>query len=202
MSEKPSTRYPAFLFYMANGQVAHTRVENKYAHDELIAKAPNKYFESPAEAEAGKVIEKPVDQAPPLEAGGAGIPMGYIAKPFPSYRFRAVDGVLQTKRVESPEELESLGAEWVDHPNKALGISAPVAPANQDAPPPDPTPLTDEQVAEIYGTKVSDLADQIAKIPTLVLLDQVMNAEVINPKGARKGVLEAINARRTELAGV
>lgn len=134
---------------------------------------------------------------------------------FPGYFFH-IDGAMT--RCLNQDEAIALGPGYQDHPwtaeEKAAfakGLSAtpqtPVPTPVPAAPPtPPPAPETDEErrtrhATELYKAKVADILPNIAQCPSIEKLDVVLAMENENPKGARKSVVAAIEARRAELTG-
>ena len=137
---------------------------------------------------------------------------------FPSWRYHD-NG--DAKLVKTAAEAAALGAGWHDSPAKAQPAAS-AAPASPVAPEPpaasiapdgpqgeqppavtpdgapaatDPESPEDVHKRELYAATVPVIAEKVADIPDVDLLRLIRSYEEANPRGARKGVLEAVGAR-------
>jgi hypothetical protein len=113
---------------------------------------------------------------------------GFVPQPYPSYRYGRSG---ETKLVRNVEEDDALNPEDWKHSTADFD-------KKDDAPAPPPTPpiaKSDAQKAELYSAKVGDIAARVETLSDIVMLQTIQGFEEGNPKGARPGVMKAVEAR-------
>lgn len=115
---------------------------------------------------------------------------------YPSHRYNAKGEVQEVKNAEEDGRLDK--AVWRGSPaDFTPEEAAPAVPT--DAEIAKTTSAAEGRRAELYAATVPEIAARVATIGDRATLDLILSYEQTNPKGARKGVLQAVEARIAEL---
>lgn len=156
------------------------------------------WVDTPAAFDPNYVPPPPLD---PNVVTSDAVRPGYVPQRFPACRY---DGNGNIQLVKTQEEADTLDPrQWKDSP-AAFGPDY-VAPSDAPRPaPPAAEPPTNAEIerqkAELFAATVPVIVERIEAISDVSTLATIRAYEEVNPKGARTGVLKAVDARFEELA--
>jgi hypothetical protein len=147
------------------------------------------WVDTPAAFDPAYVAPPPRD---PDAVPDAAVKAGYVHRPYPSHRYNASG---ESRIVHSLAEDDMLDpADWKDSP-AAFGDPPPAAAPAPAPPPPASEDSIATQRASLYAAKVADIVTGVETMTDLVKLETLKAFEQSNPKGARVGVIKALEAR-------
>lgn len=181
--------YPRFMFH------AELAPEGKVIRSAEEEPTGDGWFDTPQKFDPAYVDPKPI-----AEPGAAPINVpNFRPQPYPSHRFSA-DG--SSRVVNSAEEDALLNTnDWKHSPaDFEAKAENPFPPTHIGQEPVLPKLQTsDGMKAELYTSKVQDVVARVEQLTDLSMLQLVHGFELANPKGARVGVIKAIEKRLAEL---
>ena len=126
-------------------------------------------------------------------------------QPYPAVRYRrnpdAEDGV-DARIVKTAAEDDALDASvWKKRPLDCHAAPEPIVPDVPAETVPEIDAAEDARRKALHSMSVKDVVDIVEKASDLAALERVRDREQANPKGARKGILAAIEAQIAKLAG-
>lgn len=179
------TKYPTMRYHK---DVAPEGIEVRNAEQEAkLAPADQGWVDTPAKFDpAYRALTADPPEGTPFET--------YVVPakppvPYPAMRYGRGG---EERVINSPDQEE---AGWQDHPWTPAELAVP--PAATHAP-----SSTEQQEDKLFSVTVAQVEEILDEITDLAELDSIAAREQRNPRGPRKGILMAIDARRGQLVSV